>query len=352
MKATMKSGLILMVSVLFALSVQAELPRVVVLGTGGTIQSKGDTRMTRHDYRSGRYDIAELIDALPEVHSIARVEATQFTNVGSPNLTMSDWIGLATRIDEMAANDPGIAGFVVTHGTNTMEETAYFLHLVLKTDRPVVLVGAQRPATSISGDGPLNLYNAILLAGRPEARGLGVMIAMNQQIGSAREVTKSSTYKVQAFQSGDLGQLGVIDPDGVQLFRKPTRRHTFLSEFHAGDFGDIPRVEVVDAYIEARGDIVDYLVSEGVHGIVIAGHGGGGMSPAQTEAVTRAVEQGTVVVVASRTGTGRVIETSRHREMGVITGDNLLPHKARILLQVALASGRTKAAIHRAFETY
>lgn len=327
-------------------------PKVVLLGTGGTIQSKGDTRMTRHDYRAGRYDISELLEALPEVHTIARVEAKQVTNVGSPALTMEVWIDLAREIDALAAGDSDIAGFVVTHGTNTLEETAYFLHLTLQTDRPVVLVGAQRPATSISGDGPLNLYNAILVAGNPAARGLGVLVAMNQQVNSAREVTKASTYKVQAFQSSDLGLLGVVDPDGVRLFRKPTRTHTYGSEFRI-DRMDLPaRVEVVDAYIEAPGDVIDFLVERGVAGIVIAGHGAGGLSPAQGEAVARATRQGVVVVAASRTGSGRVIETTQHREMGVVPGDNLLPHKARILLQVALASGYSEDEIRRVFGSY
>jgi len=308
--------------------------------------------MTRFDYRAGRVEVAELLAAIPEVQRIARVESQQVINVGSPAFTHQHWIDLARQINTLSRTQPDLAGFVITHGTNTLEETAYFLHLTVETDLPVVVVGAQRPATSISGDGPLNLYNAILVASDPRARGLGVMVAMNQQINSAREVTKSSTYKVQAFQSGDFGLLGVIDPDGVEFFRAPSRTHTHRSEFRVDGFGEMPRVDVVDAYIEAPGDLIDYLVDRGVRGIVIAGHGAGGMSPEQSEAVGRAVRRGVVVVAASRTGTGRVIETTQYRELGVIAGDNLLPHKARILLQVALASSLNPEALRRIFDVY
>lgn len=348
----MKIPSLLLLLTITAFQAYGDLPKVVVLGTGGTIQSKGDTRMTLHDYRAGRFDISELLEALPEANSIANIEAMQFSNVGSPAITSKEWIGLSKKIDEMAAKDPEIAGFVITHGTNTLEETAYFLHLTVKTDRPVVMVGAQRPGTAISGDGPMNLYHAIQVAALPDARAKGVLVCMNQQINSAREVTKTSTYKVEAFNSRDLGLLGVVDPDLIRLARKPTRRHTFLSEFHIGDFSDMPRVDILDTYIEAPGDLVDFLVEKGTKGIVFSGHGAGGLSPAQTEAAKKAVEKGVVVVTTSRTGSGRVIPTSRSIESGIVTGDNLLPHKARILLQVALASGKSTEEMKRIFDTY
>lgn len=329
-----------------------ELPLVYVLGTGGTIQSKGDTRMTLNDYRAGRYDISELIEALPEIQDVAQVEAMQVTNIGSPSMTADIWKELADKINTLAAENEDIAGFVLTHGTNTLEETAFFLHLTVKTDRPVVLVGAQRPATAISGDGPINLYNAIKVAGHPDARGKGVMICMNQQINCAREGTKTSAYKVEAFQARDIGLLGVVDPDGVKFYREPVRRHTILSEFDVSSITEWPRVDVVSSYAGAPGDVVEFMAETGAAGIVLAGHGAGGSSPAQNEAFKACRDKGVVVVSTSRTGSGRVIAGSRMFENGVLAGDNLLPHKARILLQLGLASGLEKDEIKRLFEQY
>jgi L-asparaginase len=329
-----------------------DLPLVYILGTGGTIQSKGDTRMTLHDYRAGRFDISELVEALPELQDIARIEAKQVTNIGSPSMTPVVWKELAETINALAAENPEIAGFVLTHGTNTLEETAWFLHLTVKTDRPVVVVGAQRPATAISGDGPMNLYNAVKVAASEDARNKGVMIAMNQQINSAREGTKTSAYKVEAFQSRDLGLLGVIDPDGVQFYREPTRRHTIFSEFSISEISEWPRVDVVESYAGAPGDIIEFLIRSGSKGIVLSGHGAGGSSPEQSTQFKAATDQGIIVIAASRTGSGRVIQGTRMEENGILAGDNLLPHKARILLQLALASGLDKPAIERILEQY
>ena len=329
-----------------------ELPLIYVLGTGGTIQSKGDTRMVLNDYRAGRVDISELVDALPELASIARVHAVQIKNIGSPSMTPDIWKELAETINELAEENPDIDGFVLTHGTNTTEETAYFLHLTVKTDKPVIVVGAQRPSTAISGDGPINLFNAVLVAASPDAQGKGVMIAMNQQINGAREGTKTSAYKVEAFQSRDIGLLGVVDPDGVHFYRDPVRRHTILSEFNVALVTEFPRVDVVSSYSGAPADVIDWMVENGVKGIVVAGHGAGGYSPEQAEALKRAVEKGVTVVAASRTGSGRVIAGSRMLEAGIIAGDNLLPHKARILLQLALASGLRGQDLTRVFDQY
>lgn len=330
----------------------AELPKVYVLGAGGTIQSKGDTRMTRHDYRAGRYDISELVEALPELNEIARIKSEQIINIGSPSMTPEIWTTIVEKIHTILREDPEAAGFVLTHGTNTLEETAFFLHLTLKTDLPVILVGAQRPATSISGDGPMNLYNAVRVAATPEARGKGVMICMNQQINSGREGTKTSAYKVEAFQGRDIGLLGVIDPDRVIFYREPTRRHTLLSEFSVCSSTEWPRVDVVSSYAAAPADVVEFMTQQGAAGIVLAGHGAGGSSPEQRDAFKAAIDKGVVVVAASRTGSGRVIEGSRFKETGIIAGDNLLPHKARILLMLALAHDKSPEDIKRIFDQY
>lgn len=331
----------------------ADLPRVIVLGTGGTIQSKGATRMVRHDYRAGRYEIADLMALIPEVAKIARVEASQFTNIGSPSMTPEVWKGLAEKINTLAYEQPDIAGFVLTHGTNTLEETAFFLHLTVRTDKPVIVVGAQRPSTAISADGPMNLYQAIQAAAAPDSHGRGVMICMNQQLTSAREGTKTSAYKVEAFNARDLGILGAVDPDGVHYFRKPFRRHTVLSEFDVSKMTTFPRVDVVDSYAAAPRDLIDFLVGAGAKGLVLSGHGAGGSSPAQGDAFAEAVKKGVAVVNASRTGSGRVIASAKNLEVGIVPGDNLLPHKARILLMLAIASGQSSPEqLTRIFEQY
>ncbi len=331
----------------------ADLPRVIVLGTGGTIQSKGDTRMVRHDYRAGKFEIDELLALVPEVHKLARIEASQFSNIGSPSMTPELWKGLAEKINTLAYEQPDIAGFVLTHGTNTLEETAFFLHLTVRTDKPVLVVGAQRPSTSISADGPMNLYQAIQAAIAPDSRGRGVMICMNQQLTSAREGTKTSAYKVEAFNARDLGLLGVVDPDGVQYYRKPFRRHTVMSEFAIEKITTFPRVDVVDSYAAAPRDMIDFLVSKDAKGIVLSGHGAGGSSPAQADAFAEAVKKGVAVVNTSRTGSGRVIASAKNLEAGIVPADNLLPHKARILLMLAIASGKTSnAELTRIFNQY
>ena len=341
---------------LFIPSAQAaepSLPRVIVLGTGGTIQSKGATRMVRHDYKAGKFEINELLAMIPEVNKIARIESEQFSNIGSPSMTPELWKKLAEKINKMAYEQPDIAGFILTHGTNTLEETAFFLHLTIRTDKPVLVVGAQRPSTSISADGLQNLYQAVQAAIAPDSRNRGVMICMNQYLVSAREGTKTSSYKVEAFTARDLGALGVVDPDGVHYYRKPFRRHTVMSEFDIEKITQFPRVDVVDSYAAAPRDMIDFLVGKGAKGIVLSGHGAGGSSPAQAEAMAAAVKKGVAVVNASRTGSGRVIASAANLEAGIVPGDNLLPHKARILLMLALASGKSsEAELTRIFDQY
>jgi L-asparaginase len=346
--------LMILLLVVVAVAVRAaELPKVVILGTGGTIQSKGADRMVRYDYKAGKYDISELLALVPEVNRIAKIEATQFTNIGSPSMTPEIWKGLAEKINSMAEADPSIAGFVITHGTNTLEETAFFLHLTVKTDKPVIVVGAQRPTTAISADGLLNLYLAVQVAVTPDARAKGVMICMNQQINSAREGTKTSAYKVEAFNSRDLGFLGVADPDRVVFYRAPVRRHTFMSEFDVTKMTTFPRVDMIDSYAAAPADLIDFVVGAGAKGIVLSGHGAGGSSPEQQKAFKVAVQKGVAVAAATRTGSGRVIETEQMRTDGVVAADNLTPQKARILLMLAIASGKQSATeLRRIFDQY
>src|SRR5712692_708436 len=203
----------------------AELPLVVVLSTGGTIAGRGGSTTSLTEYKSGSILGSELVDAVPEIRNYAHVRVEQIANIGSTNMNPSIWLKLAARINALFSEDPKVAGVVITHGTNTLEETAYFLNLTVKHDKPVVLVGAQRPATAISADGPLNLVNGIRVAGAAVSRGKGVLVAMNDEINGARDVTKSNTYRAEAFRSGELGFLGYVDSDEVTFYRASTKRH-------------------------------------------------------------------------------------------------------------------------------
>src|SRR5262245_9654478 len=227
-----------------------ELPTIVVLSTGGTIAGRGGTTTTLAGYKAGQILGEELVAAVPEIKQYANVRVEQVVNVGSSNLTFANWLTIANRANAIFAGEPGVAGIVITHGTNTMEETAYFLNLTVKHDRPVVLVGSQRPATAISADGPLNLLSAIRTAGAPVSRGKGVLVVMNDEINGARDVTKTNTYRVETFRSGELGFLGYVDSDQVVFYRQSTKRHTTQSEFDLAGITELPRVDIVYSYIQ------------------------------------------------------------------------------------------------------
>jgi L-asparaginase len=249
-----------------------------------------------------------------------------------------------------------VAGIVVTHGTNTLEETAYFLNLTVRHDRPVVLVGAQRPSTAISADGPLNLLNAVRVAVSPQARGKGVLVVMNDEINAAREVTKTSTFRVETFRSPDLGFLGYADGDRVAFYRASTRRHTANSEFDVRGLRELPAVEIVYSYLEPSPAMLQALLAAGTPGIVFAGTGGGGLSRAEETALQAALASPAasrpVLVRSSRTGSGRVTDLARFDALGMIPADNLNPQKARILLMLALTRTRDPAEIRRMFAEY
>ena len=221
------------------------LPRVWVLATGGTIAGTGASSTDLSNYRSGTVLGEDLVRAVPEIRKHADVRVEQIVNIASYDMTLDNWMTLAKRINQIVTDDPTVAGIVVTHGTSTLEETAYFLNLTVRHDRPVVLVGSMRPATAISADGPLNLLNAIRTASSPEARGKGVLVVMNDEINAAREVTKTNTLRVETFRAPDLGLLGYVDDDKVTFYRASTRRHTVNAEFDVTQIRQLPKVEIV-----------------------------------------------------------------------------------------------------------
>jgi L-asparaginase len=333
-----------------------DLPLVWVLSTGGTIAGAGASSTNVAEYKSGSILGEDLIKAVPEIKQYANVKVEQIVNVGSTNVTLDNLLTLANGINAIFAKDPTAAGVVVTHGTSTLEETAYFLNLTIKYDRPVVLVGAMRPSTAISADGPLNLLNAVRTATSPEARGKGVLIVMNDEINGARDVTKTNTYRVETFRSPELGYLGYVDEDKVTFYRASTKRHTVKSEFDVSNIREFPKVDIIYSYIEPGVNMIQALYASGVKGIIFAGTGSGTMPNSQKEAVKTILsspsEPKPVLVRSSRTGNGRVISRKEYDDLGFIPADTLNPQKSRILLMLALTRTNDLSEIRRMFSEY
>ncbi|MGE0223123.1 MAG: asparaginase [Acetobacteraceae bacterium] len=331
------------------------LPRIAIIGTGGTISGVGRDRLDFYEYgTSGRFmQVDELIAGVPELPRVAQVTPIRYRNVGSTEIGPADWLALLRIIHETASADPGVDGFVVTHGTATLEETAYFLNLAVKCPQPVVVVGAMRPSSAIGTDGGVNLLNAARVAGSPAARGKGVLVVLNDEINAARDVAKTSNYRVQTFVSRDFGILGYADPDAVTFYRAPLRKGAPDTEFDVAGLSDLPRVDIIPAYAGADAALVEAAVAAGAKGIVSAGFPSGSPSPAQKDALKKAAQAGVVVVQSSRSGSGRVIDDKvALRQAGFIAADSLTPQKARILLMMALTKTTDPAALRRIFAEY
>ncbi|MFT4046289.1 MAG: type II asparaginase [Solimonas sp.] len=319
------------------------LPQVRLFTTGGTIQSRGADRQTLMEYDAGKVTPQELIDDLPELKGVADLSYTEIANVGSPSMKTPLLLKLAREVNAWLAR-PEAAGAVITHGTATLEETAYFLNLVVRSGKPVVMVGAMRPFTAVSRDGPFNLYNAVRVAADPKSKGRGVLILLNDEINAARDTTKSNTYRVETFVARDLGPVGFADSDRIVYYRRPLYRHTFKSEFDVSNLADLPRVDVSYTYQDADGAEVDAFTAAGAKGVVLTGGVG--------DALQRAQKKGVVVVMSDRKGAGRVMTSARMAARGIVTADNLPPQKARILLRLALTRARDPAEIQRMFNEY
>src|SRR5687767_2306793 len=263
----------------------AELPLVWVLATGGTIAGSGASATDLTNYKSGSLLGEEIVRSVPQIKQFANVKVEQIVNVASQDLSLDNWITLSNRINTILAQDAKVAGIVITHGTSALEETAYFLNLTVKHDRPVVLVGAMRPSTAISPDGPLNLLNAVRTAVSREAIGKGALIVMNDEIGSARDVTKTNTYRVETFRSPELGFLGYIDEDKVSFYRSSTRRHTSNSEFDVSGIKALPKVEIAYSYTQPSPVVIEAFARSGVQGIVFAGTGAGNLTSFERDAL-------------------------------------------------------------------
>lgn len=329
------------------------LPRVVVLGTGGTIAGSNTSSTQYAGYRAAVAGVDELLTAIPPLKQVALLESEQVAQVASQNLGSATLLHLARRVN-FWLDQTDCTGLVVTVGTNTLEETAYFLNLVVKSRKTVVVTGAMRPSTSLSADGPMNLYCAVVAAASPQTAGLGVLVVMNDQIIAARDVHKMDTMTVDSFRAPVFGILGWVFDSQVRLYKRPARRHTFESEFDSGPFSELPRVDIVVGHQDDSGAAVSALVANGAMGLVVGGAGTASLSDAMAKAVLNATRNGVAVVRVPRTATGIVIRNMEFDDElhGTIAGDTLSPAKARVLLALALACGMRAEAIQAAFEAY
>lgn len=328
------------------------LPKVHILGTGGSISGIGPHRLdyTLYPELGQKLTVEQMLGRIPEARELADVTGENVLQVGSPSIGPKEWLQLAERIHALFAGPDAVKGIVITHGTATLEETAYFLHLTVKSDRPVVLTGAMRPPSAVGTDADLNLLDAIRLAAHPEAAGRGVLTILNNEIQSAREVTKSNAFRVDTFDSRDFGILGYVDSDARVLFyRQVTRPHTTATPFDVRGRKDLPRVDIVYSYAGADGVLVDALTERRPDGMVLAGFGGGSYPGAFLEAGKRAVQAGIPVVLATRSWNGRVVATPKKEADGFIVCDDLMPQKSRILLMLALTITPERKAIQEMF---
>jgi L-asparaginase len=325
---------------------------VVILATGGTIAGAAASG-TQSSYTSGAVTIDAMLNAVPGIKDLANLKGEQISNVGSQDMSFEIMLKLAKRINELLPTND-VDGIVITHGTDTMEETAYFLNLTVKSDKPVVMVGSMRPSTAVSADGPLNLYNAVAVAADPNSAGRGVLVVMNDWIHAAHSLTKTSTTAVQTFMSPLRGLVGVTAYGKDDFYNNPQWKHTAGSEFDVSDVTKLPRVDVVFGCADMPPDLIDASVNNGAKGIVIAGVGNGNMNQASVDAAARAAKKGVVVVRSSRVPTGMVgrnVEV-KDDELGFVASDELNPQKSRILLMLALLKPRSGAEIQELFATY
>ena len=332
----------------------ADLPNISILATGGTIAGAASSNTQVTGYKAGALAIQTLIDAVPAMKDYANVTGEQIVKISSNNMTDEVLLKLAKRCNELLA-DPKVDGIVITHGTDTLEETAYFLNLTVKSKKPVVVVGAMRPATAISADGPMNLLNAVKLAADPNAQDRGVLVALNDQINAAHDATKTNTTNVATFQAHDIGLLGYIAGGQNYFFRDTTFKHTHETEFDVSKIDKLPRVDIVYSHASDDSVLVDAAVKAGAKGIISAGSGNGSIHQDTEKGLAEAVKKGVVVVRSSRTGSGIVTPTdpdNQYTKAGFLNGYSLNPQKARILLQLALTKTQDPKEIQRMFTEY
>jgi len=328
------------------------LPNVVVLATGGTIAGAAASDV-QAGYTSGQVGVEQLLAAVPQATKLANLRGEQISNIGSQDMNDEVWFKLARRINELTAMKD-VDGIVITHGTDTIEETGFFLNLVVKSRKPVVLTAAMRPSTALSADGPLNFYNAVAVAANKDAAGRGVLVVVNDWIHGASSLTKTSTTAVQTFLSPLRGLIGAVSYGDAEFFRGPVGRNTMDSEFSLEGITTLPRVDIVMAYENMDGGLIDCAAAGGAKGIVIAGVGNGNMTQVALDAVAAQAKKGVVCVRSSRVTTGRVgrnVEVDDDK-LGLVASMDLNPQKSRILLRLALTKTKDPKQIQRMFDQY
>jgi L-asparaginase len=331
---------------------KAPLPSLVVLATGGTIAGAAASDV-QAGYTSGQVGVEQLLAAVPQAKKLANLRGEQISNIGSQDMNDDVWMKLAKRINELVAMKE-VDGVVITHGTDTIEETAYFLNLVVKSRKPIVLTAAMRPSTALSADGPLNFYNAVAVAANRDAAGRGVLVVVNDWIHGASSLTKTSTTAVQTFLSPLSGLIGTVAYGDAEFYRGPVGKNTTTSEFSLDKVASLPRVDIIMAYENMDGALIDAAVAAGAKGVVIAGVGNGNMTKAALDALAAQAKKGIVCVRSTRVTTGRVgrnVEVDDDK-LGLVASMDLNPQKARVLLRLALTQTKDVKQIQRMFEEY
>ncbi|AWK83455.1 TPA: L-asparaginase 2 [Photobacterium damselae] len=329
-----------------------DLPNIKILATGGTIAGAGQSA-TESNYTAGKVGVDALIAAVPDMTKIADISGEQVVSIGSQDMNDEVWLKLAKRVNELLAQDD-VDGIVITHGTDTMEETAYFLDLTVKSKKPVVLVGAMRPSTAMSADGPVNLYNAVVAATDEDSKGRGVLVTMNDTIFDARDVTKTNTTSVNTFQSPNFGPLGYVHNSDAKYQRSPERKHTTETVFDVSKLTSLPKVGIVYNYANASDLPVKALIDAKFDGIVSAGVGNGNLYHTVFDQLEKASKDGIMVVRSSRTPTGSTTLDAEidDAKYGFVASGTLNPQKARILLMLSLTQTKDYKDVQKMFQYY
>lgn len=330
-------------------------PRVAVIGTGGTISLDGRHSLDLYEYMDfgTRREIDEIVGRFPELSEFAEIDPVPFRLLPSSAVSAADWLDLVRLIHDIAAGPDAPDGFVITHGTATLEETAYFLNLTLKVPQTVVVTGAQRPLNALGSDAGPNLLCAVRVAAAEESRGLGVLVVFNEEIHGARDVTKTSTNRLQTFQSRDLGVLGYVDADGrIAIYRRPARRHAPDVEFDMSGLEDLPRVDICVTYAGADGASIRACADAGAAAVVMASVAPGVMTPDQNDAIDEARSRGVVIVQSTRSGSGRALRRAVMKDRSIVAADNLIPQKARVLTMIGLTLTRDSDRLQDLFDVY
>jgi L-asparaginase len=346
-----RTGLALVLALALVTAADAK-PRIRILATGGTIAG-AQASQSEYGYKAGAFRVEDLINAVPQMKDIADITGEQIVNIGSQDMNDEVWLKLGKRVNEVLASADTDA-VVITHGTDTMEETSFFLDLVVKSDKPVVLVGSMRPATGISADGPMNLYNAVAVASDPKAKGRGVLVVMNDSVHAARTVAKINTANVEAFRSPNRGPAALVNTGKINWFEIPDGRRGARSEFSIANLNALPRVDIIYAHANMSTDLIDAAVANGAKGIVLAGVGDGNATSAAIDKLTAVAKQGVVVVRSTRVPSGLTYRNNEVNDdkLGFVAALEFTPAKSRVLLQQALGVTKDPKEIQRMFAEY